>query len=28
MQYNQTQLRELLTHYRKVDALFLDGGAQ
>ena len=27
MQYDQTQLRELLTHYGKVDALFLDGEA-
>jgi len=27
MQYDQTQLRELLTHYGKIDALFLDGEA-
>jgi alpha-L-fucosidase len=28
MQYDQTQLRELLTHYGKIDALFLDGEAE
>jgi alpha-L-fucosidase len=28
MQYDQTQLRELLTQYGKVDALFLDGEAE
>jgi alpha-L-fucosidase len=27
MQYDQAQLRELLTHYGKIDALFLDGEA-
>ena len=27
MEYDQTQLRELLTHYGKIDALFLDGEA-
>jgi alpha-L-fucosidase len=27
MQYDQAQIRELLTHYGKVDALFLDGEA-
>ena len=27
MQYDQTQIRELLTHYGKIDALFLDGEA-
>ena len=27
MDYDQTQLRELLTHYGKIDALFLDGEA-
>jgi alpha-L-fucosidase len=27
MQYDQTQLRELLTHYGRIDALFLDGEA-
>jgi alpha-L-fucosidase len=28
MQYDQTQLRELLTHYGRIDALFLDGEAE
>jgi alpha-L-fucosidase len=27
LEYDQTQLRELLTHYGKIDALFLDGEA-
>ena len=27
MEYDQTQLQELLTHYGKIDALFLDGEA-
>jgi alpha-L-fucosidase len=27
MQYDQSQLRELLTHYGRIDALFLDGEA-
>ena len=27
MAYDQTQLSELLTHYGKIDALFLDGEA-